>query len=54
MSDDGYYLNPEDFHELERILERLARFTSIVFDQSVQHDRPDEISPDEGVGKLDL
>jgi hypothetical protein len=36
MTNQGYFLTPEDYRELEAISIRLAHFASIVFDQSVE------------------
>jgi hypothetical protein len=33
----GYFLNLEDFNELEAIVARLAAFATIVYEQQVDH-----------------
>ena len=35
MSESGYFLTQQDFHELESIAARLAHFAALIFDQAI-------------------
>ena len=41
----GYFLNLEDFHELEAIVARLAAFATIVYEQQVDHNASLDMPP---------